>query len=50
MQAIDKISRKATRERAEKLFSIGKMVAGYEKVYGRVAESAQKKLRKSKSL
>jgi len=33
---IDKISRIATRERAEKLFSVEKMVTGYQKVYERI--------------
>ena len=50
MQAVDKISRVATRERVERLFSIGKMVAGYEKVYARVAEAALKKSRKNKAV
>ncbi len=38
IQSIDKISRKATRERAVKLFSVEKMVSGYNKVYERIIE------------
>lgn len=36
IQKIDKISRQACRDRAEKFFSIEKMVRGYENVYERV--------------
>jgi hypothetical protein len=35
IKKIKKISRNATRERAEKLFSIEKMTRGYERVYQR---------------
>ncbi|MFA6417505.1 MAG: glycosyltransferase family 4 protein [Patescibacteria group bacterium] len=35
---IDKINRRAPRERVEKLFSIEKMVSGYQKVYQRVID------------
>lgn len=38
IKKIGKISRHATRERAEKLFSIEKMTKGYEKVYQRYAQ------------
>lgn len=41
--AIDKISREACRQRAINLFSIEKMVTGYEKVYLRVIEERRKK-------
>lgn len=47
VKAIDKISRQATRHRAEKFFSMEKMVSGYEKVYARVVEeSLQKRKRR----
>jgi glycosyltransferase involved in cell wall biosynthesis len=36
--SLDKISREATRHRAEKFFSIEKMVDGYERVYLRIIE------------
>ena len=35
VKKIGKISRRATRDRAEKLFSIEKMTKGYERVYQR---------------
>ncbi len=40
---IGKISRAATRHRAETLFSIDKMVSSYEKVYARMIEKQRKK-------
>lgn len=40
---IDNISRKATRDRAQRLFSVEKMVSGYEKVYKRVIDMVKKK-------
>lgn len=40
---INKISRAATRHRAETLFSIDKMVTSYEKVYARVVEKQKAK-------
>lgn len=39
---IGKISREATRDRAEKLFSVEKMVAGYQKVYEKIIEEKNK--------
>jgi glycosyltransferase involved in cell wall biosynthesis len=42
IKKIDKISRQACRDRAEKLFSIEKMVRGYERVYERVIASSKK--------
>ncbi len=47
IKAIDKISREATRNRAVNLFSIEKMVTGYEKVYLRIIEHYRKKNLKS---
>lgn len=44
IKAIDKIDRTATRRRAEKYFSVERMVSGYERVYARVIE--QHKLKK----
>lgn len=41
---IDKISRQACRERAERYFSIEKMVQGYERVYLRIIEDHRKKM------
>jgi len=38
IKSIDKISRQETRKRAERYFSVEKMVAGYAKVYQRVIE------------
>lgn len=43
IHAIDKISRQACRDRAEKFFSIEKMVTGYERVYLRIIEEHQAK-------
>jgi glycosyltransferase involved in cell wall biosynthesis len=44
IKSINKISRKATRERAERLFSVEKMVSGYQKIYEKIiTESASKK-------
>lgn len=43
IKSIDTISRAATRKRAERLFSIEKMVSGYEKVYARVIEEHKHK-------
>ncbi len=40
---IKKISREATRKRAELYFSLDKMVSGYEKIYQRVAEEEEYK-------
>jgi glycosyltransferase involved in cell wall biosynthesis len=45
IQGIDKISRQACRQRAEMFFSIEKMVAGYEKVYMRLIEEHQSRVR-----
>lgn len=39
---IDRISRQATRERAEKYFSVEKMVSGYQKVYEKIINDATK--------
>lgn len=36
IKALNKISRKATRVRAEKFFSMEKMVSGYQKIYQRI--------------
>lgn len=41
IKAIDKISREETRKRAERYFSVEKMVSGYAKVYQRVIEEHQ---------
>lgn len=41
---IDKISRKECRDRAERFFSIEKMVQGYERVYLRIIEDHRAKL------
>jgi glycosyltransferase involved in cell wall biosynthesis len=38
MQDIDRISRQETRKRAEDLFSVKKMVSGYQKVYQRILQ------------
>lgn len=38
IKAIDSISRRACRERVERLFSIDKMVTGYERMYQRVID------------
>jgi glycosyltransferase involved in cell wall biosynthesis len=46
--SLDKISRQATRDRAEKLFSIEKMVAGYERVYLRIIEEHRAKSQNGK--
>lgn len=43
IKSIDTISRQATRARAERLFSIEKMVSGYEKIYARLIESHGRK-------
>lgn len=43
IQKIDTISREETRARAEKYFSVEKMVHGYEQVYARVREAFEKK-------
>lgn len=43
IKSIDSISRKSTRERAQRLFSVEKMVTGYEKVYQRVIDMVKKK-------
>ncbi len=48
MKVTDKIDRKRVRDRAEKYFSIDKMVRGYEKVYSKIVE--EKKIKKSKSV
>lgn len=40
---IDKISREACRERAQRFFSVEKMVSGYEKVYLRIIEEYRAK-------
>lgn len=45
IQKIDNISREETRARAEKYFSVEKMVQGYERVYARILEENQKKNR-----
>lgn len=45
---IDKISRQATRNRAEKLFSIEKMVAGYQKVYQKIIDDNKAKNKSQK--
>lgn len=42
MRQIDTISREACRDRAERLFSLDKMLAGYERIYERVTESQKK--------
>ena len=47
IKAIDKISRRATRARAENFFSVEKMVTGYERVYARVIEESLKKKKKN---
>jgi len=44
---IDKIDRKTTRKRAERYFSVEKMVSGYTKVYSRVIE--EYKFKKNKN-
>ncbi len=43
IKAIDKISREDTRKRAVDLFSVEKMVTGYERVYLRIIEDYRKK-------
>lgn len=43
IKAIDKIKREAVRERAERLFSVQKMVSGYQKVYERIITDHQRK-------
>jgi glycosyltransferase involved in cell wall biosynthesis len=43
IKAIDKINREATRKRVQDLFSVGKMVTGYERVYLRIIEEYAKK-------
>ena len=43
IQKIDSISREETRARAEKYFSVEKMVRGYEYVYARVIKEYKKK-------
>jgi glycosyltransferase involved in cell wall biosynthesis len=45
IQNIDKISRQECRDRAEKFFSLEKMVTGYEKVYLRIIEEHTNKIR-----
>ena len=47
IKKIDKISRQACRDRAERLFSIEKMVSGYEHVYSRVIEENLGKIKKA---
>ncbi|HYF97821.1 MAG TPA: glycosyltransferase, partial [Coxiellaceae bacterium] len=46
IKSIDRISREACRERAQKFFSVEKMVGGYEKVYLRVIEEHRAKQKK----
>lgn len=43
IKALNKISRKATRNRAEKLFSMEKMVSGYQKIYQRIINETNSK-------
>lgn len=43
---IDKIDRQAVRDRVERLFSVEKMVSGYQKVYQRVIDDYQSKKKK----
>lgn len=50
IKAVDKISREATRLRAEKYFSVEKMVTGYEKVYLRVIEEHREKWKKANNI
>lgn len=50
MQSIGQISRQETRKRAEDLFSVKKMVSGYQKVYQRVLEELDYKKNKSTKL
>lgn len=42
IKLVDKINREACRDRAVKLFSVEKMVSGYEKVYLRIMEENRK--------
>jgi glycosyltransferase involved in cell wall biosynthesis len=46
IKSIDKIDRNACRSRAEKYFSVEKMVSGYEKVYRKVIDRYQTKNKK----
>lgn len=41
IKSIDKISREETRKRAERYFSVEKMVSGYSKIYQRIIEEHQ---------
>ncbi|MCK9187185.1 MAG: glycosyltransferase family 4 protein [Candidatus Colwellbacteria bacterium] len=51
IKSVDKISREETRKRAERYFSVNKMVAGYQKIYERViSETAFKKAKKEKTV
>ncbi len=45
---IDKINRQACRDRAERFFSVEKMVSGYEKVYLRTIEEHRDKMKSKK--
>jgi glycosyltransferase involved in cell wall biosynthesis len=47
IQNIDQISRQETRKRAEDLFSVKKMVSGYQKVYKRILEDLDYKKNKA---
>lgn len=48
IKALKKINRQDCRKRAEKLFSVEKMVSGYEKVFSRVIDRHQRNLAKQK--
>lgn len=45
IKQIDRISRKACRERAERLFSVEKMVTGYQRVYSALIHESNKRKR-----